>query len=334
MTIRVAIPDLISPSYFPAIAAVELGFLPDAKLDLLYPVTKTYEELREGRLDFVGGASHAVLYAFKDWHGARLLCALAQRMYWFLVVHKKFNPRPGDLSVVKGLRIGAAPGPVDGLKQMLKRAGITDAQIGPVPGVVGEKASFGLMAARALAEEKIDGFWANGMGAEVAVREGVGTVVLDARRDGSPEIKGYTFPALVATEKTIRERPQLAETAIKALARRLAQDGAAVVIADLRSYDTAAAELAQTTGARTLGLQVDVSVEKDVERMAAETMKAFGRIDILVNNAALFSTLELKPFEKIAAEEWRKVMDVNTLGVFLCCRACAPHMRKGGYGRI
>ncbi len=107
-----------------------------------------------------------------------------------------------------------------------------------------------------------------------------------------------------------------------------------MVIADLRSYDTAAAELAKATGARTLGLQVDVAVEKDVERMAAETVKAFGRIDILVNNAAIFSTLELKPFENIAAEEWRKVMDVNTLGVFLCCRACAPHMRKGGYGRI
>ena len=57
---RVAIPDLISPSYFPLIAAVELGFL-DAKLELLYPVTKTYEDLRDGRLDFVGGASHAVL---------------------------------------------------------------------------------------------------------------------------------------------------------------------------------------------------------------------------------------------------------------------------------
>jgi NAD(P)-dependent dehydrogenase (short-subunit alcohol dehydrogenase family) len=120
----------------------------------------------------------------------------------------------------------------------------------------------------------------------------------------------------------------------KTLARRLAQDGAAVVIADLRSYDTAAAELAKTTGARTLGLQVDVASESDVTRMAEETAKAFGRIDILVNNAALFSTLELKPFEKIPAEEWRKVMDVNTLGVFLCCRACAPHMRKGRYGRI
>src|SRR5260221_2027934 len=120
----------------------------------------------------------------------------------------------------------------------------------------------------------------------------------------------------------------------KTRARRMAKDGAAVVIADIRSYDTAAAEIAKTAGARTLGLQVDVAVEKDVERMAAETMKAFGRIDILVNNAAIFSTLELKPFEQIPAEEWRKVMDVNTLGVFLCCRACAPHMRRVGYGRI
>jgi ABC-type nitrate/sulfonate/bicarbonate transport system substrate-binding protein len=217
MTLRVAIPDLISPSYFPAIAAVEMGFLPDAKLELLYPVTKTYEELREGRLDFVGGASHAALYAFKDWQGAKLLCALAQRMYWFLVVRKDLNAQRGDLQVVKGLRIGAAPGPVDGLKQMLKRAGVSDVQIGPVPGAVGDKASFGLMAAKALAEGKLDGFWANGMGAEVAVREGVGTVVLDARRDGTPEIKGYTFPALVCTDKTIRERPQVALAAIQAV---------------------------------------------------------------------------------------------------------------------
>ena len=83
----------------------------------------------------------------------------------------------------------------------------------------------------------------------------------------------------------------------KVLAKRLAEDGAAVVIADIRSYDTAAAEIAKATGARTLGLQVDVSSEKDAERMAAETAKAFGRIDVLVNNAAVFSTLELKPFE-------------------------------------
>ena len=120
----------------------------------------------------------------------------------------------------------------------------------------------------------------------------------------------------------------------KALAGRLARDGASVAIADLRGYDLAAAEIAGASGAKTLGLQVDVSSEADVARMASETARAFGRIDILVNNAALFSALELRPFESIDAAEWRKVMDVNTLGVFLCCRACAPHMRANGYGRI
>jgi len=219
---KVAIPDLISPSYFPAIAAVEMGFFKqegiDATLELLYPVTRTYEDLRDGKLDFVGGASHAVLYAFKDWQGAKLLCALAQNMYWFLVVGKKFSPRKGDLSSVKGLRIGAAPGPVDGLKQLLRREGITDVQIGPVPGfAVGQTASFGLLAAKALEEGKIDGFWANGMGAEVAVRSGIGTLVLDARRDGSEEAKGYTFPALVATQKLIDENPGAAAAAVRAV---------------------------------------------------------------------------------------------------------------------
>ena len=220
MTLRLAIPDLISPSYFPAIAAVELGFL-DAKLELLYPVTKTYEDLRDGKLDFVGGASHAVLYAFKDWQGGKLLCALAQHMYWFLVIDSKLKPSKGNLKSVKGLRIGAAPGPVDGLKQMLKVAGIDperDVKIGPVPGFsVGQTASFGLLAAKALEEGKIDGFWANGMGAEVAVKRGIGTLVLDARREGTEEMKGYTFPALVTSEKLIRDNPAAAKAAIKAV---------------------------------------------------------------------------------------------------------------------
>src|SRR5687768_15485556 len=108
-----------------------------------------------------------------------------------------------------------------------------------------------------------------------------------------------------------------------AIAARLAQDGARVVIADL-----------QKSAAGALNLQVDVSKEDQVNAMAAETMKALGRIDILVNNAAIFSTLELRPFENIPIDEFRKVMEVNILGVWLCCRACVPHMRQGGYGRI
>ena len=120
----------------------------------------------------------------------------------------------------------------------------------------------------------------------------------------------------------------------KAIATRLAQDGAAVAIADLQKYDQAAAEIARASGARTLGLEVDVSSESDVARMAAETAKAFGRIDILVNNAAIFSSLKLRPFEDIPVEEFRRVMEVNIMGVWLCSRACVPHMRRGAYGRI
>ncbi|HEX6692713.1 MAG TPA: ABC transporter substrate-binding protein [Burkholderiales bacterium] len=225
MKLRVAIPDLISPSYFPAIAAVEMGCFRqqgfDAELSLLYPVTKTYEDLRDGKLDFVGGASHAALYAFKDWQGGKLLCALAQHMYWFLIMKKSLNAKKGDLSSVKGQRIGAAPGPVDGLKEMLKVAGIDpakDVKIGPVPGfTVGMTASFGLLAAKALKEDQIDGFWANGMGAEVAVKSGIGTLVLDARRDGSALTKGYTFPALVTSERIIKENPAAARAAVKAV---------------------------------------------------------------------------------------------------------------------
>lgn len=120
----------------------------------------------------------------------------------------------------------------------------------------------------------------------------------------------------------------------KALARRLAADGASVVIADVARFSESAAEIAKATGSRSLGLQVNVSSENDVERMAAETVRAFGGIDILVNNAAVFSSLKLKPFEEIGVDEWRKVMDVNIMGVALCCRACVPHMRKAGGGRI
>src|SRR5437016_3140076 len=113
--VRIALPDMISNSYFPAIAAVDLGFFEaeglDATIELLFPVPKTMEGLRDGALDYVAGAAHATLSAFPEWRGARLLAALAQRMYWLLVLRADLHARSGDLSAVKGLRIGAAPGP-------------------------------------------------------------------------------------------------------------------------------------------------------------------------------------------------------------------------------
>jgi len=137
------------------------------------------------------------------------------------VVRKNLDAKRGDLGVAKGLRIGAAPGPVDGLKRLLARAGIDpekDLSIGPVPGfAVGQTASFGLLAAKALEEGRIDGFWANGMGAEVAVKRGIGTLVLDARREASEEARGYTFPALVTSDSLIEKNPNAARAAIKAV---------------------------------------------------------------------------------------------------------------------
>jgi NAD(P)-dependent dehydrogenase (short-subunit alcohol dehydrogenase family) len=118
-----------------------------------------------------------------------------------------------------------------------------------------------------------------------------------------------------------------------AIAARLAADGASVVVADIARYDVAAAQLART-GARALGVRADVSSETDTASMAEETIKAFGRIDILVNCAAMFATVKLGPFEEIPVEEWKRLLEVNVLGVALCCKAVTPQMRRQKSGRI
>jgi NAD(P)-dependent dehydrogenase (short-subunit alcohol dehydrogenase family) len=120
----------------------------------------------------------------------------------------------------------------------------------------------------------------------------------------------------------------------KAFATRLAQEGANVVIADIKNHDASAAEIAKATGAKTLGLKVDVSSEADTARMAEETVRAFGAIDTLINNAAMFSVLELRPFEQIPVEEWKRLMEINIMGVALCSKAVVPQMRKQKRGRI
>jgi len=224
--LRIAVPDLVSNSYFPIIAAVEMGFFKeegfDATVDLLFPIPKTFEALRDGQLDFVVGSAHATLLAFPEWKGAKLLAACGQHTYWFLVVRSDLKPKRGDLSVVKGLRIGAAPGVNLSLQRMLVEAGIdpekNNVQIMPIPGAAGPNVSFGLAAAKALEDGKLDGFWANGMGCEVALRRGVGAMVIDVRRGDGPTVaRHYTFSALVTTEKRIEEDSQSVRAAIRAL---------------------------------------------------------------------------------------------------------------------
>jgi NitT/TauT family transport system substrate-binding protein len=225
---KLAVPDKISPSYFVAEAAVELGFFKaeglDVSLETIYPVDKAYQALRDGAIDFVGGAAHAVPSAFPAFKGAKLIAAQAQGMYWFLVMRADLNARRGDLGVVKGRTIGAAPWVNTGLRGLLIAAGIDPERdkvtIAPVPGAIGTIPNFGVMAAKALEAGKLDGFWANGMGAEVAVRGGFGTVVVDARRgDGPKACFNYTAPAIAAADSLIARSPETVAAAVRAIVK-------------------------------------------------------------------------------------------------------------------
>src|SRR5207302_7792254 len=147
---RLAIPDLISPSYCPALAAGELGFFAreglDVSAELIFPVDRAYEALRDGAIDFVGGAAHGALAAFTEWHGVKLLGALSQGMYWFLVMRAELGIARGDLAALRGRRIGAAPWVEMGLRGLLTAAGLaphrTDTRIGPVAAATGSGVHF------------------------------------------------------------------------------------------------------------------------------------------------------------------------------------------------
>jgi ABC-type nitrate/sulfonate/bicarbonate transport system substrate-binding protein len=224
--LKLAIPDLISNSYFPALAAAELGFFAaeglDVTAELIFPVDRCYQALRDGEVDFVAGAAHGALAAFPEWEGVKLLGALAQGMYWFLVMHSDLGVARGDLTTLRGRRIGAAPWVEMGLRHLLAAAGIDTrrdgVQIGPVPGASGTSINFGLTAAQALENREIDGFWANGMATEIAVGRGVGTIVLDVRRgDGPPGCFDYTFGALATTARLVERAPKTAAAALRAL---------------------------------------------------------------------------------------------------------------------
>ena len=115
----------------------------------------------------------------------------------------------------------------------------------------------------------------------------------------------------------------------RAIAEGLSAAGARVVIADLKGAEDAAGAFPDG-----VGLTVDVSREDDVQRMADTAVERCGSIDILINNAGLYASLEMRPFDQIPLEEWRQVMDVNVASMFLTCRAVVPAMRGQGGGRI
>jgi ABC-type nitrate/sulfonate/bicarbonate transport system substrate-binding protein len=303
-TMRLAIPDLISNSYFPALAAAELGHFEREGIavtaELIYPVDRAYMALREGIADFVGGSAHAALAAFPQWRGVRLLGALAQGMYWLLVMRADLKVARGDLKALKGRRIGAAPWVEMGLRRLLTAAGLDPGrdqiEIGPVPGATGSKVNFGLTAAEALAAGKIDGFWANGMASELAITAGVGTIVLDVRRgDGPAGCFDYTMPVLATTARLIEHAPDTVAAAVRALVATqitLKDDVSAATAVGRRRFPPREAELIAQVVRRDLPFY-----DATIEQASVLAINAFAKdMSVLADDV---------PYHEIVAMQFR-----------------------------
>ncbi|MEO3854233.1 SDR family oxidoreductase [Acrocarpospora sp. B8E8] len=115
-----------------------------------------------------------------------------------------------------------------------------------------------------------------------------------------------------------------------AVARDLVDQGYRVAVLDLNGGEKVAGSL----GEHGLAVEADVADEDSMAAARTRILDAFGRVDVLINNAAIFSTLEMKSFEDISVPEWDRVMAVNVRGVFVCCRTFAPDLRAAEHGRI
>ena len=116
-------------------------------------------------------------------------------------------------------------------------------------------------------------------------------------------------------------------------AKALAEEGAKVCCSDILDTENTV-NIIKQAGGEAIGNQCDVTDPDQVRAMVADTVGAFGKIDIMVTNAAIFADLQQRSFMEIPEEEWDRVMAVNTRGVFSCVKAVVPEMRKNGYGKI
>jgi 3-oxoacyl-[acyl-carrier protein] reductase len=159
---------------------------------------------------------------------------------------------------------------------------------------------------------------------------------VDTSNEEKPWISGSNAEA---RDFNVKNRVVLITGAGQGIGRELAWQfaaaGSIAVIADVNTANAkaVAAEI-EAEGCRAMSISVDVSNEESVTAMASSVLAEFGRIDVLLNNASLFSSLAKRPFEQIQLAEWRRVMDVNITGVFLCARAVTEAMKRQGFGRI
>ena len=221
---RLTVADAISPSYFVAIAAVQLGFFRDEGVDMefVFPPPNPSQALKDGAIDFVGGSPFTVLRSFPGWRGGVLLCALSHYTYWFLAVRADIPCERGDVSAVKGLRLSAAVEPGLTMKRVLEEGGIDlerdNVRIVPTPPRTSPNLAWD--GVDALEQGIADGYWGNGLRADLGVKRGIAKILLDVRRgDGPPAARHWTFPALVTTQRLVEEHPDIAAAAVRAIVR-------------------------------------------------------------------------------------------------------------------
>jgi 3-oxoacyl-[acyl-carrier protein] reductase len=121
----------------------------------------------------------------------------------------------------------------------------------------------------------------------------------------------------------------------KAFALRFVLEGAKLLLPDI-SLERAQGTVKEikAKGGEAAAMLTDISSEKDTQKMATEVMKLYGRVDILLNNAAIYYGVESKPWDAWPVEEWDRIFEVNVRGTWLCCKAIAPLMIKAGKGKI
>jgi len=156
--------------------------------------------------------------------GAALFLLRPYPRFWAVLSTLGFAVAVTGVTAAKGLRIGVAAGPDRAFLQLLRESGVDPkrdgVQIAPVPGANDPGVSFGVFVAEALERGGIDGFWANALGSETAVRCGVGKIVVDVRRgDGPPDAGHYTFAALVTSDAVIAREPERVAGAVRAIVR-------------------------------------------------------------------------------------------------------------------
>jgi len=221
---RVTVADAISPSYFVAIAAIQLGFFQREGLDVefVFSPPNPSQALKDGTIDFFGGSPYTGLRAFPSWRDGVLLCALSHYTYWFLAIRADIECEQGDVNAVKGLRLSASADPGLTMKRLLEEAGIDLRRDGVriVPSPRRTSPNWAWDGVDAIEQGVSDGYWGNGLRADLGVKRGIAKILLDVRRgDGPPAARHWTFPALVTTERLVREHPDIAAGAVRAIVK-------------------------------------------------------------------------------------------------------------------